>query len=359
MFKKEENDIVTNVRNKKLAERKSENLLSNNANNDEDTKRPPSQPLKSNIHHNIEKHIKDNSFKLNNSLTKTDLLKRKQKLIEMKDTARTLQLKVINANSPIKKGTVLTINCFGLENGNNNRNDGFVYFGYIPHNMSIPLDEDNNNVIDFNLDMAPSAEVNQVSENESTNNVGRHFLIEYLLDKNKFIIKDMGIGYGTFVRLNYIHTLKDNQLINIGQIYIVVNIGEKAEENNNSHFNSYSQNNNSIASSKVNQLKLRVYGVNHNGDTFYFMPQNHNISIGRYELADVKLNDKLLSQIHCVINYSEKEGWKLMDGQRNKPSTNGTWIYINEEYEIYDKMIFKTNQTIFQASIIEHKPITN
>ena len=291
---------------------------------------------------------------MNSSLSKVDLNKRKKALFDKKDKSPILQLKVINANSSIKKGTVLTITCLGLENGINNRKDGFVYFGYFPHNMSIPTDDNNNNVIDFNLDITPSSEANTLPDTDNSTNVGRHFLIEYLLEKNKYIIKDLGIGYGTFFRLNYIHTLKDNQLINIGTIYIVVNIGDKLENtdgNGNSHFNSYSQNN-SIASAKVNQLKLRVYGVNNDGDTFYFMPQNHNISIGRYELADVKLNDKLLSSIHCVINYSEKEGWKLMDGQSNKPSTNGTWIYINEEYEIYDQMIFKTNQTIFQASIL-------
>jgi hypothetical protein len=81
----------------------------------------------------------------------------------------------------------------------------------------------------------------------------------------------------------------------------------------------------------------------------YFPPMNRNIIIGRYSLADIHLNDKLLSKIHCVINYSEKEGWTLIDGHDGKPSTNGTWLYINEDFEMYDKMIFKSNQTIFQV----------
>jgi hypothetical protein len=60
-----------------------------------------------------------------------------------------------------------------------------------------------------------------------------------------------------------------------------------------------------------------------------------------------------------MINYKEDEGWKLIDGQQNKPSTNGTWIYINDQYQIYDKMIFKTNQNIFQANIFKsEKEIT-
>lgn len=79
---------------------------------------------------------------------------------------------------------------------------------------------------------------------------------------------------------------------------------------------------------------------------------SRNITIGRYSLADIQINDKLLSKIHCVINFSEKDGWTLLDGQStNKPSTNGTWLYLNEDFEIYDKMIFKTNQSILQCFV--------
>ena len=54
---------------------------------------------------------------------------------------------------------------------------------------------------------------------------------------------------------------------------------------------------------------------------------NNNITIWRYQLANIHLNDKLLSQIHCTINYSEKEGWLLTDGQINKPSIWNLVIY--------------------------------
>ncbi len=73
--------------------------------------------------------------------------------------------------------------------------------------------------------------------------------------------------------------------------------------------------------------------------------------MGRYSSADVILDDKLLSKMHFVIVYSEKDGWIISDGYGDKPSTNGTWLYINEDIEIFDKMIFKSNQTIFQCYI--------
>ena len=42
--------------------------------------------------------------------------------------------------------------------------------------------------------------------------------------------------------------------------------------------------------------------------------------------------------------------WMLCDGHKDKPSTNGTWLYINEDLPVYDGMVFKANQTIFGAS---------
>lgn len=328
----------------------------------------------------MEKHIKDTSFKIYKSKSNnSEMTMRKHKLLSIQHTSPILILTVISSAGSLKKGTTLTINCLGLVNGLNNRKDGYVYFGFYPNNMSIPSDPNSNKIIDFNLD--PEYKLNHHNKMQITNkesidateygdaannsNIGRHFVIEFSIPNYKYIIKDLGLGYGTFVRLDRLITLKDNQLINIGQIFIVVNICDKVE-NENSHYVNYSghnnnngvtngntnnNNNTSIASAKANQLKLKVYGPVNNGETFYFEPKKNNISIGRYELADVKLKDKMLTQIHCMINYSD-EGWKLMDGQTNKPSTNGTWIYINEEFEMYNRMMFKTNQTIFEVSVL-------
>ena len=59
-----------------------------------------------------------------------------------------------------------------------------------------------------------------------------------------------------------------------------------------------------------------------------------------------------MSKIQCEIYWDE--GWVLTDGdsENEKPSTNGTWLYLNDEFEIRDKMIFKTHQTLIQASVI-------
>lgn len=100
---------------------------------------------------------------------------------------------------------------------------------------------------------------------------GRHFQIEFKLEKSTYYIKDLGIGYGTFIRLDYtlviitlIKALRDNFLINIGETFMVVNIIEKIDDM--SHV-SQPQNVSSILSSKLMHLKLKVFGVANNGET--------------------------------------------------------------------------------------------
>ncbi len=46
-----------------------------------------------------------------------------------------------------------------------------------------------------------------------------------------------------------------------------------------------------------------------------------------------------------------KSDWFLMDGDGNKKSTNGTWIFVDDPFIIFDKMIFKAGQTLFKARL--------
>ena len=43
--------------------------------------------------------------------------------------------------------------------------------------------------------------------------------------------------------------------------------------------------------------------------------------------------------------------WMLHDGVGGKPSTNGTWLYINDDILMYNGMVFKANQTIFTVKL--------
>ena len=59
----------------------------------------------------------------------------------------------------------------------------------------------------------------------------------------------------------------------------------------------------------------------------------------------------MLSKVQCTIFYTSVSGWMLVDGDlsHSRASTNGTWMYLNEDFEIYHGMIFKTNQSLFEV----------
>jgi hypothetical protein len=56
---------------------------------------------------------------------------------------------------------------------------------------------------------------------------GRHFKIEYNLAKNCYRIKDLGIGFGTFYKIDYPLLIRNNMLLNIGLIFMVAYIGDE------------------------------------------------------------------------------------------------------------------------------------
>ena len=61
------------------------------------------------------------------------------------------------------------------------------------------------------------------------------------------------------------------------------------------------------------------------------------------------------SKYHTVSDriVYEDPSWIIYDCDGTKPSTNGTWIFADDYYEIYDGLIFKAAETLFQVNIID------
>lgn len=82
--------------------------------------------------------------------------------------------------------------------------------------------------------------------------------------------------------------------------------------------------------------------------------ENSFIKIGRSSDCELVVNDGLLSRYHCSISYdSSSTAWIIHDGLysqgEHKLSTNGTWIYLKEEVELTEGLIFKANHTLFRV----------
>ena len=314
----------------------------------------PKRPQKNNIELNFANPSHNSNNNLNNELNtnntndnsispvSTTLL---QKITKKADI---LMIEVINSFS-LDKNLKIEINPLGMVQGSKrNANDGFTYFGLLDDEQedNNENNENKNKEIDFEIN---SNDVN--TNNENNNIIGRHFRIRFDINSMKYYIKDLGLGYGTFKKIVKKAKIKDTYLINIGNSYIVCTFGVDEY---------YPEGKGNLVDSGDKTLNIRVFSDLPQTEPYFFNPkQFKRIYIGRDISCNIIVDDSLLSRVHCTIDYSEEEGWVIYDGSidedenKNKPSTNGTWLFLIEESEIYDGLIFKNNKNAFECHIIK------
>ncbi|OMJ93727.1 hypothetical protein SteCoe_3295 [Stentor coeruleus] len=223
-----------------------------------------------------------------------------------------LHIKVVNSG-PIPKDTHFKITNYGLENSKRTFKDGKVYFGCKRKDRNIIIN-----------DIVIPVQNKEIQEHHR----GRHFCIYYSIEKDSFCIRDLGKGFGAYVRLDSSLILKENMIINIG-----------------SSFLAFSQ----AVLEKIPVLNIKIMGEERGSICFEGNEYvNKHITMGRGITCDLRLDDNLLSKIHATVFYNSN-GWNLVDGDMQKKSTNGTWLYLSEEIEMYTSMIFKANQAVFQV----------
>ena len=255
---------------------------------------------------------KDDNNEINNNPDNNNKENPKGKFNEKQE----LDLEILSSWS-LPKGLQLHINQFGLSNSIRNQNDGIVFFGF-----QTEEELNNNPYIDYLL--GPK------DQEYDEHFIGKHFQIRYDNTSQKYFIKDLGCGFGTFIKLIDELKIKENMLINMGESYIVFSFGD---------------------GEKKSEIIIKLFTGDEQISTFKFNSENQNcILIGRdSSLCDITVEDKMLSRVHCCLFYKNEE-WYIRDGNlEGKSSTNNTWVYSAEENEIYDQMIFKTNHNLFKC----------
>ena len=193
---------------------------------------------------------------------------------------------------------------------------------------------------------------------------GRYFYIYFNPDYMKYYIRDCGMSYATFIKIQNEIILKDNSVINIGDTYLKISIGienkyfySNAKRNNfiNSKNNKFS-----ISESEYNNnLNLKILSRDKIYDPVNFPPTKSKIKIGRASNCEIVIDDILISRVHCTIEYKKNIGWIIRDGYNNKEnteesmdiksSTNGTWLYVFEDTPIYEGMILRSDNNLFRC----------
>lgn len=260
-----------------------------------------------------------------------------------------LELEVINS-SCFEPGKKIEINSSGLINDSlRNKKDNITYFGF-SENINL-TNKSENDSLDFIIPLKHSEKS------------GRFFKIEYFPKINEYIIKDLGKGLGTFVKIQDYMYIRDNSMINIGDSYLTFLFGKDFNNNEADIIRNHETNN---INGKDLKMKIKLFGKNKENSVKEYIfncDDKKIIHIGRKNHKnEIELDDNLSSKINCIILYNSEKGWLIKDGneiilengdiQRNY-STNGTWFLAVENTIIIDGMIFKSNFNIFKCNLLK------
>ena len=263
-----------------------------------------------------------------------------EKIKKVYSSSKKLILEIISNDS--EKFVSIELDPYGYVNSKREKKDGITYFGY----------QDGDSLVDYQLKNGDSY------FNEDIFN-GRHFMIKFNPDDLNYYIKDLGKGFGTFIKIQEWTEIKNNLLLNIGENFIVFSLGD--EENEEKEKEELNEDNNDIKNENVENdicLNIKIFSMK-SQKIFTLTPDNCPATIGRNSDNSIVIDDDMLSRIHCTIDF-DKNKWYIQDGfARNglqeeeiKKSTNGSWIYAYDEIKITDKMIFKANHNLFICNLV-------
>ena len=274
-------------------------------------------------------------FLFDNDQTLIDSIKLKKVFAKSKK----LILEIMCNNTDEDKYHAIEINPYGYTNSKREKKDGITYFG-----SCLNQDDDIHGDIDYYLN-------NYENNYEDNGNYGKNFMIKFNPEDLNYYIKDLGKGFGTFIKIQEWTEIKNNFLINIGDNYIVLSFEDDDDEDNTNNIMKKSKSDNS--------LNIKIFSLNTNIKSYKFFPSQCPIKIGRSKDNNIYIDDDMLSRIHCTIDFGN-EKWFIQDGyaknglneEEIKKSTNGCWIYAYDEIQIINKMIFKSNHNIFICNLI-------
>ena len=182
---------------------------------------------------------------------------------------------------------------------------------------------------------------------------GKHFQIKFNPYDMQYYLKDLGHGFGTFIKIMDWLEIKNNFLLNIGENYLVFSIGYDNDVNEN-----FITRNDNIEND--NLLNVKIFSSNSKQNFLVFTPSDSPFTIGRKAENAINIEDNMLSRIHCTIKFKDQK-WFIIDGNINnsqekeegKKSTNGSWVYAYEDSLLKDKMTFKCAHYLFDCNLTD------
>jgi hypothetical protein len=85
------------------------------------------------------------------------------------------------------------------------------------------------------------------------------------------------------------------------------------------------------------------------GQSFTFNSEEAEVKIGRLADCQIRFDETGLSRHQTTFRFDRLSGWMLCDGDGARPSTNGTWLLVEEAYEVRTGLVFKSGSSLFRV----------
>ena len=84
-----------------------------------------------------------------------------------------------------------------------------------------------------------------------------------------------------------------------------------------------------------NKIEIWINLENDRKKMFQFSPVDKSITIGRSKRCNIIAASSSLSRIQCTIFYEDLDNyWYINDGSKDHNSMNGTWLFLNDQWEL-------------------------
>ena len=281
-------------------------------------------------------NIEENTFLMETYPIQIDI----EKIKKVYPSSKKLILEIMS-NKTSDNFISIEIDPYGYIDSKREKKDGITYFGYQNGDWGVDYQFQNSDNYLY----------------EDTFN-GKHFMIQFNPDDLNYYIKDLGRGFGTFIKIQEWTELKNNLLLNIGENYIVFSLGDDENEEKEKDKEEDINGKNTFKNENNNCLNVKIFSTK-TQNIYSLTPDNCPVTIGRSSENNIVIDDDMLSRIHCTIDF-DKDKWYIQDGyarnglqeEETKKSTNGSWIYAYDEIPIKDKMIFKANHNLFICNLV-------
>lgn len=64
--------------------------------------------------------------------------------------------------------------------------------------------------------------------------------------------------------------------------------------------------------------------------------KKHKFTVGRSVKRDIEIKLKAVSADHCVIDYQKEKGWIIHENGKDRPSSNGTFVFMKSVRQMDD-----------------------